>query len=45
VISLCGEGADEELEEEARQIKKYTPQDLIDLTEHYRNEIKKLEEK
>ena len=45
VISLCGEGADEELEEEARQIKKYTPQDLIDLTEHYRNKIKKLEEK
>jgi hypothetical protein len=43
IIKLYGEGADLKLEKEARQIKKFSPQDLIDLMEHYKNEIKKLE--
>ncbi len=44
IIDLYGDGYDEVLEREARVIKKFTPQDLIDLTEYYKKEITKLEE-
>ncbi len=45
VIKLYGTGADEELEAEARQIRKFTVQELDDLRQHYENEIVKLEGK
>jgi 5-methylcytosine-specific restriction endonuclease McrA len=42
IIRLYGEGADTELEDKATEIKKFTPQDLIELTEYYTNKIKEL---
>ncbi len=44
IIKLYGDGSDLVLEKEAHQIKKFTPQELIDLTEYYKKEIAKLEE-
>jgi len=43
IIRLYGEGADIELEDKATEIKKFTPQDLIELTEYYKAKIKELE--
>ncbi len=43
IVKLYGEGYDTQLEDKATEIKKFTPQDLIDLTEYYKNKIKKLE--
>ena len=45
VIKLYGAGADEELEAEAREIKKFTVQELDDLRQYYGNETAKLEGK
>ncbi len=45
IINLYGDGYDLVLEAEANQIKKYTPQDYLDLIEYYNKEIKKLEAK
>ena len=45
IIKLYGEGADLELETEARQVKKFAPQDLTNLIEYYKIEIAKLEAK
>ena len=42
IIRLYGEGVDIELEDKATEIKKFTPQELIDLTEYYTNKIKEL---
>ena len=42
IIQRCGEGADTRLEDEAQQIKKFTPQELIDLEGYYKNKIKEL---
>jgi hypothetical protein len=42
VVELYGEGADLELEEEARQTKRYSYQDLEELLKHYTEEVKKL---
>ncbi len=44
IIRRYGEGVDLELEEEARQSKKFTVQELDDLRKHYEDEVKKLEE-
>ena len=43
IIKLYGEGADIELEDKATEIKKFTPQDLIELTGYYANKIKEIE--
>jgi len=40
---MYGDGADTRLEDEAQQIKKFTPQELIELTEYYKNKIKEIE--
>jgi len=40
IIKLYGEGADEELEAEARQIKKFTVGELEELLIYYQNKIK-----
>lgn len=45
IVNLYGDGYDLVLEAEAKQIKKFTPQDLLDLIEHYKKEIAKLETK
>ncbi len=42
LIDLYGKGYDEVLEKEAREIKKYTPQDLTNLAEYYKIEVEKL---
>ena len=42
IIAFYGEGADLEIEMEAAQVKKFTPQDLIDLTKHYRTKLEGL---
>ena len=42
IIRRYGEGIDLELEEEARQIRKYTPQDLVALAEEYKNKTNEL---
>jgi hypothetical protein len=42
IIKLYGEGADIELEDKATEIKKFTPQELLDLTEYYKNKVKEL---
>ena len=42
IIRLYGEGADIELEDKATEIKKFTPQELIELEEYYKNKIKEL---
>ena len=44
IIKLYGEGVDEELEEEARQIKKFTVQELEDLMVELKEKILVLEE-
>lgn len=44
IIKLYGEGADLELEEEARQIKKFTIKELEELMVYYRDKTKALEE-
>ena len=44
IIRRYGEGVDLELEEEVRQIKKYTPQDLTNLEKEYEIKIEKLME-
>lgn len=45
VIELYGTGADEELEQEARETKKFTVQELDDLRYYYENQIEELEGK
>ncbi len=45
IIERYGEGVDLELEEEARQSKKFTVQELDDLRQHYLDEIAILEGK
>ena len=42
VVNLYGEGADLELEQEARQIKKFTVPGLEELLLYYKSEIEKL---
>jgi hypothetical protein len=42
IIRLYGEGADIELEDKATEIKKFTPQELNELTEYYTNKIKEI---
>jgi len=44
LIRRYGEGVDLELEAEARQSVKFTQQGLLELIEHYKAAIKKLEE-
>ena len=44
IIKLYGEGADLELEKEAAVTKKFTVEELQDKIDHYKAEIKKLEE-
>ena len=44
IVLEYGEGADLELEKEAAVTKKFTIQELEDLIEHYKAEIKRLEE-
>jgi len=41
-VNLYGEGADLELEQEARQIKKFTVPGLEELLLYYKSEIEKL---
>jgi len=43
IVKLYGEGADEELEAEARQIKKFTIQELEELEISLKERIKELE--
>lgn len=43
IIEMYGEGADLEIEEEARQIKKFTIEDLEALTAYFKEKIKSLE--
>jgi hypothetical protein len=43
IIELYGEGADEELEKEAREVKKFTRAELIEKKEYYTQKIKELE--
>ena len=45
IINLYGEGADLELEQEARQIKKFTIKELEELIAYYKEKVKLLEEK
>jgi len=42
IIQMYGEGADEEIEEEARQIKKFTTQDLEALMVYFKDKLKRL---
>lgn len=42
IIEIYGEGADLELEEEARQIKKFTIPELEELMSYYKEKIKTL---
>jgi len=42
IIKLYGEGYDEVLEKEAREIKKYSPQDLTNLIECYKMKVERL---
>ena len=44
IIELYGEGADLELEEEARKIVKYSKADFIEIRDKYREKIKEYEE-
>lgn len=44
IVKLYGEGVDEELEEEAGQIKKFTIQGLEELMAYYKEQIKILKE-
>ena len=44
IIEMYGEGADEELEREERQLRKFTVQELDDLRADLREQIKVLEE-
>lgn len=44
IIKLYGEGADVELEEKAREIRKFTIPELEALLEEYKNKVKQLEE-
>jgi len=43
MVAMYGEEIAYELEKEAQQIKKFTPQELIELTEYYTKKIKELE--
>ena len=43
IIKLYGEGADEELEKEAGETKRYTVADLEAIKTHYQDKIKQLE--
>ena len=45
IIEMYGEGYDEVLEAEARQVKKFTPTDLKELITYYKEKIKILEGK
>ena len=45
IIKMYGEGADLELEKEARQIKKFSIEDLTKLVEYYKIEVEKLKGK
>ena len=45
IIGLYGEGADLELEEEAREIRKYTIPELEELGKYYKEQTKLLEER
>ncbi len=42
IIDMYGDGYDEVLEKEARQIKKFTVDDLLELEKYYKTQIKKL---
>ncbi len=42
IVKMYGEGADEELESEARQIKKFTVSELEEMIIHYQDKIEKL---
>ena len=42
IIDLYGKGYDEVLEREAKEIKKYTPQDLTNLIECYKMKVERL---
>ena len=44
IIEMYGEGADLELEEEARQIKKFTIPELEELKKELKEKVKRLEE-
>jgi len=44
IIDLYGDGYDEVLEREAKEIKKYSMEDLTNLIEYYKIEIDKLKE-
>lgn len=44
IIEMYGRFADVLLEKEARQIRKFTPQELMGMAEYYKNKIKELEE-
>ena len=44
IIEMYGAGADLELEEEARQIKKFSIPDLLELQEDFKKKIKIMEE-
>lgn len=43
IIKLYGPGADEQLEAEARRIKKFTPQELEELAAYYKEKIKEMQ--
>ncbi len=45
ILDLYGEGYDEVLEKEAKQIKPFNSQALLDIIEHYKIEVTKLEAK
>lgn len=44
IIQLYGEGADVILEEMAREIRKFTREELVELKEYYTEKIKELQE-
>ena len=42
IVRLYGEGADVELEDRATEIRKFTPQELIELTDYYKTGIQEM---
>jgi hypothetical protein len=45
IVKMYGEGADIELEDKATELKKFSPPELKDLIEVYKEKLKKLEGK
>jgi hypothetical protein len=43
IVAMYGEGADIEIEQEARKIRKFTRTELVELKEYYTKKIKELE--